>query len=783
MKRIFQLLLFILLATNLLAQRVPGKWDLHLSMSSVKDVAEGDNKIYFLSDAGIFSFNKSDNSIEIYNKLNGLNDSDFQGISYNKIMKCLVITYKNSNIDIILSDGKVFPIPDIKRKNISGDKQIYNAVNKDHLCYLACGFGIVVIDLDKLEVKDTYIIGENGNYQPVYDISFDENNIYAGTEKSIKYAPLNSPNLLDYSNWSDVENVVLQEMSYNILDFGWNRLWAVHQIEGWHGANTYSRHTPEIWYPEFPEITIVHDLNIIEDKAIYCSENSIFVFNQYKEKIYEIKGYDNLSFPEVPINPVSAIIDNEGSVWIADLNYGAIRYKGGIFTNLSPDGPKSNMVFSLAYENGVLWSSAGGRNSSWDNIWQSFQINTYSEGNWETIDNKSYNIDKKSADVIQVKSFPGEPDHFFVATYGGGKGIIEFKNGKVVNEYDESNSTLKSSIPSDLNYMRIGGIDFDSQNNLWVSNSQVENNLHVLKTDGTWKSFTLPEVSIKYCTGQVLVDSYDNIWIVIPRNDTYGLYVMSNDGSQKLHLNVRSFFTNGQEDQITIMNDVYCLAEDNEGQIWVGTSNGVCVYEDPSMVFTDSDSDPYYGDQPGVNLNDGIYHPLLSTSTVTAIAVDGGNRKWCGTLSDGLYLMSADGEEEIEHFTIENSNLISNVITSLAYDGKNGILWVGTQQGLVSYQTDSKDAFDKFTDLYAYPNPVREGYEGDIYITGLTNDSNVKITTVSGRLVFETTSFGGQAVWNGKDLAGNKVHTGVYLAFCASADGSKSAVTKILFIR
>jgi ligand-binding sensor domain-containing protein len=127
--------------------------------------------------------------------------------------------------------------------------------------------------------------------------------------------------------------------------------------------------------------------------------------------------------------------------------------------------------------------------------------------------------------------------------------------------------------------MRIGGMDFDSQNNLWVSNSQVEDNLHVLKTDGTWKSFTLPEVSIKYCTGQVLVDSYDNIWVVIPRNDTYGLYVMSNDGSQKLHLNVRSFFTNGQEDQITIMNDVYCLAEDNEGQNWVGTSNGVCVYE------------------------------------------------------------------------------------------------------------------------------------------------------------------------------------------------------------
>jgi len=111
------------------------------------------------------------------------------------------------------------------------------------------------------------------------------------------------------------------------------------------------------------------------------------------------------------------------------------------------------------------------------------------------------------------------------------------------------------------------------------------------------------------------------------------------------------------------------------------------------------------------------------------------------------------------------------------------MLYVGTQAGLAAYRTDSKNAYSAFTKVYAYPNPVREGYTGDIYITGLTNDTNVKITTVSGRLVYETTSLGGQAVWPGTDLAGNRVHTGVYLAFCATADGTASTVTKILFIR
>jgi hypothetical protein len=281
--------------------------------------------------------------------------------------------------------------------------------------------------------------------------------------------------------------------------------------------------------------------------------------------------------------------------------------------------------------------------------------------------------------------------------------------------------------------------------------------------------------------GPVLVAQNDDIWLIVPHQKAQlGIYVMSNDGSKMKHLDVTARFTNGVEEKITPMNDVYSFVQDKEGAIWVGTSNGIAVYFDPESVFEVS---PLYADQPGLDLNDGIYHPLLENVTVTAIAVDGGNRKWCGTKGDGLFLISDDGQHELEHFTTENSPLISDEITSLAYDGKTGILYIGTQLGLVSYRTDSKDSEGSFGKVYAYPNPVRENYKGDIYITGLVYDTNVKITTVSGRLVYETTSNGGQAVWNGKDLAGNRVHTGVYLAFCSAPDGTESGVAKILFIR
>jgi len=228
------------------------------------------------------------------------------------------------------------------------------------------------------------------------------------------------------------------------------------------------------------------------------------------------------------------------------------------------------------------------------------------------------------------------------------------------------------------------------------------------------------------------------------------------------------------------MNDVYSLAQDLDGEIWVGTSNGVNVYSQPENVFSE---EKFYGNRPSVDYNDGIFHPLLENFTVTSIAVDGGNQKWCGTRGNGLFLISDDGEQELEHFTTENSPIISNNINSLAFDGTTGMLYIGTDMGIVSYRTKSNTSNSKFRKVYAYPNPVRENYTGDIFITGLVYNTNVKITTTSGRLVYETTSEGGQAVWNGKDLAGNRVHTGVYLAFCSSPDGNQSAVTKILFIR
>jgi len=275
----------------------------------------------------------------------------------------------------------------------------------------------------------------------------------------------------------------------------------------------------------------------------------------------------------------------------------------------------------------------------------------------------------------------------------------------------------------------------------------------------------------------VIVTQDDDKWILVPRG--YDAYVVDKNGERKRRLQITSYFNNGTEEKKTRMNDVYSIAEDLEGSIWIGTSVGVAVYNYPSRIW---ESDNFYATQPGLDLNDGIYHPLLKTETVTAIAVDGANRKWLGTEKSGVYLVSENGEKEIQHFTQENSPLLSNTITSIAINQKSGEVFFGTDQGLIAYQGDATAGSDKYQNVYVYPNPVRETYDGPITVTGLIENTDIKITDISGNLVFNTTSLGGQATWDGTNLNGNRVKTGVYLVFCNDESGEETHITKLLFI-
>ncbi len=259
MRKILSLIFLIVFGLGLQAQLAPDRWESLISLNATKKVVVADSRTYYLSQSGIFYLNHSDNELVSLTKADGLSELEFSTMAYNKAAKKLVVAYANSNIDIITSDNKVVQLSDIKRKNINGDKTIYSISCNGAFCYLSCGFGIVVVDLQRMEVSDTYIIGDEGNYLPVYDIAFSNDGfIYAATKQGIRYAPLEGVNLLDYSNWSLVTAIGLDQYSFDFISFGAGRIWAARKSDEWMGDRTFSRHAESVWYQEIRSIQKIH---------------------------------------------------------------------------------------------------------------------------------------------------------------------------------------------------------------------------------------------------------------------------------------------------------------------------------------------------------------------------------------------------------------------------------------------------------------------------------------------------------------------------------------------
>jgi hypothetical protein len=276
--------------------------------------------------------------------------------------------------------------------------------------------------------------------------------------------------------------------------------------------------------------------------------------------------------------------------------------------------------------------------------------------------------------------------------------------------------------------------------------------------------------------GQILVDKQDQKWVVMTRGG--GILVYKGHTMDPPNLTNSKKLTSAIGSGALPSTTVSCLAEDVDGEIWVGTDKGVAVFYSPENVFSGQNFDS----QQILLEQDGHVQILLETETVQAIAVDDANRKWIGTANSGVFLMSADGTKQIYHFDENNSPLFSNDVGSIVINHETGEVYFGTSKGIISYRGTSIAGLDAFSDVYAFPNPVKPDYEGPIAIKGLMNNSTVKITDISGSLVYETKSEGGQAIWYGKNFNGVKVSSGVYMVFCTSEDGSQKTSTKILFI-
>ncbi|MCL1821666.1 MAG: hypothetical protein FWG22_02465 [Prolixibacteraceae bacterium] len=776
MRRLLLVVLMCLVTLSVFSQSALSKWRDYLSYGSARKVVEGGGKIYCVTGGGLFYFDQEDNSLIKMTIKDGLSGVEVQSIAYSEKHKCLIVAYTDANIDLVY-ENRIVNMTDIKRKNFSGEKVIHNITVSGDDAFLACGFGIVVLNLSRREIKETCIIGDAGTQLAVFDVEPAADRMYAATHNGVLSAALNS-NLQDFRNWriEDLGSRINSKFSF-LATFDGN-IHAVFTLDQWSGDEVYELKNGN-WSRTLNSIGFVKDFQVSAsgEYLVAPGQTSVMIFNTKKELIGRIQNY-NLNGSNISsILPRSSLIDKNGSVWIADETSGLIRLTGEMFEQNIPVGPYSNNIFSMTFANNTLWTTMGGRTNIWNNQHRRPAFQSCGNEKWTLFSEAAFPEMTGFYDIVQVAVDPTDPEHIVAASWGGG--ILEFRGNKFVNRYDHSNSPLETALPDQPEdpYTRIGGIVFDNKGTLWVTNAQSSKILHSLSPSGEWASYLLEVSGFNYQVGGIINTRNNDKLIIIPRGNN--IMVVNSDLSKQKHLSVASYYSNGSEEVINEMNDVYSIVEDLDGKIWVGTSKGVAVYANSSIIWSDFD----YASQPNADANSGFYNPLLANEIITALLVDGANRKWIGTEKSGLYLVSANGDEELLHFTTENSPLYSDNILCLAQNPNTGELFIGTGKGLISYQGDAPQGGNSFSGMYVYPNPVRETYSGPIVIEGLMMNSDVKITDVAGNLVYKTKSTGSRAEWDGKNLKGNRVSTGVYLILAADSKGDKSHVIKLLFIK
>lgn len=766
MKRTIYLLLFVLCITYTGLSQTTG-WTSHASYHNTTAVAEGNDNVFAVANGALYSYGKEDQSLRFYTKENGLSDANIDTIAYHPGTHTLLIIYSNSNIDLFTDNG-IRNIPFLMNNVTIQDKEIQDISFHNNHAYLSGRFGIMALNLSKQEITDTYNIRRNVHSSIVHN-----DRLYAMTDEGLWYAPL-TVNMVDPNNWV---NVPLSSSQFNVN--------SVSRIISFDGIICFLAPFNGVYYlnpsGQLQYLVLesgMQDMTLQNNKLIAYTSNRAFIYSSLTAREDVNTGI---------IEGIASLRNN--TYWVAagnealkgiQKNEGSGRFELFV-SELNLNSPKRNLAAFMTFHNQKLLVTGGGR-------WLSRSDNP---GTLMVYDNNSwFNFDEakiaqqsgiRFSDVTSVVVDPQDENHYFASTWG--EGVFEFKDNEFVALYNHMNSSLNSSA-NNSNYIRVEGLTFDSEGNLWMTNSSVNNGIKVRKADGTWTTLSDEKYSAlnnRNLLDKILITQNGNKWVNNVRDP--GIFIFNENGtiddtSDDETRYITSFVTPGGEAIGAAF--YYCMAEDNNGYIWIGTNLGPIYCATPYDILSNNAARAIRPLRTGY---DGQPAYFLDGETVLSIAVDQGDRKWIGTQSSGVYVVNADATETIANFTTENSILPSNYISSLAINKETGEVFIGTDRGIVSYMGEQTTGGDQYSDVYAYPNPVRPEHTDRVTITGLMQNSNVKITDLNGNLIYQTRSVGADVTWNCRNKNGERVATGIYLVLASNSDAGESVVTKIMVIK
>ncbi|WP_211076270.1 two-component regulator propeller domain-containing protein [Aquimarina sp. MMG016] len=742
------------------SQDFSNRWTGHYSYFQISDLYVSDSKIYAASENSIFVYDTESNTSKTFSTVDGLSGETISSVYHSSIYDLTAIGYENGLIEILLGNDDVKTFIDIVEKPTipPTDKRINHFFESDNILYISTDFGIVEFNLDRIEFRDTFLIGPEGSQVRITGTTVQGNSLYAtSSSNGIFSADINNSNLVDFSQWTQ-----LALGNFNGIEVFNN------QIYVWQNTTTIQLLTGNVLTNAITTTSAILDFLVSESNLSITLADRTLVYDTNLQEISTVISNTDNAFT---LN-TSTVLGNK--IYLGTRTKGLLEVdimNTSINNLISPDGPLLNIPFALEAFNNNLWVVYGDHSVDYNPFpLQRRGISRLKNGVWQNISRDNV-LGAGALSYITIN--PNNEEQVFISSLNDG--LLEINNNVVTNLYNTTNSDFESFVPDHptFEFTFLYGSVFDRNGDLWIGNSRVQNGLKRFNID-TKEIFNVDLASVIPTADQDLGFSD----VVLDRNGNVftGSYL---NGVIGYNISTGQLTKVSREGNLPSVS-VSALAMDRNNQLWIGTFKGLRVLFNASGVFQESNPQT---SQIIILDDESVPQELLFDQFITDIEVDGSNNKWVATSSSGVFYFSSDGQETLEHFTVANSPLPSNNILDISIDDSTGSVYFASEKGLLEFKGTATGPEDNLDNVVAFPNPVRPGFSGRVTIKGLTSRASVKITDIEGNLVYEEISEGGSIQWDTSAFGRHKVASGVYLILVTGEDQAETTVSKLLIVR
>lgn len=751
-----------------------GGWTSYTSFTSVRGLVTTSQEVWAATAGGVFGYRIADGEIERYSAVEGLHSVDTRTLAYDARRDVLWIGYQDGVLDRLdTATGDITTYLDIQRARQFSARGIHRLLVSGDTLYVATDFGLVVFDPVRAEVRDAYT--RLGSFSPataVYDLVADRDTLWLGTAEGLAWAPLRGRNLQDPSVWSNQAIGAARRPVRSLARFRGMIYIGTDQ-------DLYERHSASRLVPLSVSGFGVSQLVVVGESLIGVEQFNLVTISADGSAVKNpVTGRDA---------PRALAVSADGSVWVGDSVAGLARVSASavnaafdVEIAVVPDGPKVNQFSDLAPgADGTIW--AGGTSEARSGLHR-----LAADGTWTTFNGESHAELVGRSRYTSVRAL-GDGSAW-AASEGGG--VLHVTKDGDITVYTPANSSLLPAAGT-TDFVIAAGISTDREGSVWVTTRGSSTPLHVRTPDGAWTRLegyvggTLTERSTAY--GTLMIDSYDQKWIILRDENNFnrvrGLLVVDTGSSATSTSDdrFRLFEEKGSAGQGLPGTTVTSVVEDRDGLVWIGTDSGIAYFVNTGIVASDASARPIW--PPWADRTEGTF--VLFGLKVNDLGVDPANRLWIATDEGAWQIASGEaGYELVRHFTAENSPLLSDIVVSVAVDAVTGQVFFATDRGLVAWSGDAVAPSESVRELDVYPNPFEPGKNADrVVISGLVEETDVRIMTPAGVVVASMRARGGLVTWDGTDLTGSPAPSGMYLVAAVGTDGEGTAYGRIALLR